>query len=99
METEMTEEEELERNKAIYEYRADKLVDLQCLVSRTESTDKWRWRQRVGTLLNEIEELCGPINSAMDRRDFLDAADSMLDVREKIAELSTLLATNTKDMP
>lgn len=90
----MTEEEELERDNSIYEYRADKLVDLQHLVSCIKSTDNWRWRQRVGTLLNELEELCGPINSAMDRRDFLDAADSLLDVREKVNELSKLLATN-----
>ena len=94
MEIELTEEQEIERDKDIYEYRADKLVDLQCLVSRIESTDKWRWRQRVGTLLNEVEKLCGPINSAIDRRDSLDAADSLLEVREKVAELSKLLATN-----
>ena len=84
----MTPEEKQARDHAeILEYRKGERVALQRLVSRFEPTSAWKDRRLIGTMLNELEEYCQQVNAFLDARDFLQAADSMLDVKQKAAEV------------
>lgn len=89
-----TEERRAKDHAEILEHRKDKRVELQRLVDRFEPTAAWKDRRQIGTLLNQLEEYCHQVNTFLDSRDFLQAADSMLDVQESATEVLKRLAIN-----
>jgi len=74
----------------ILEHRRHERVELERLVSRLEPPSAWRHRRRIGTLLNQLEEYCHQVNTFLDTRDWIQAADSMMDVEKAAKEFLSL---------
>lgn len=77
----------------------ERIDELNSLIATLKPTDKWKFRKELGTLLNQLEEFSNQVNVYMDRKDYLNAADSLMDVYDTIHKINKLMPAKIEEVP